>query len=158
MGGAMATGTLRQTAKISALDAARGVFFIIVGLAIRSALLFLLGPPYTFRFYYRLFITFAFLFTAFRFTHGIAVVYEFEKRATETATTPSSMKVEIVFALFALEAIFLFLMAERLGKPQSFAIWTASLLVADLGYISVSKTLKDAGFFKLLWPGYWLDR
>lgn len=207
---------MRQTIKISALDAARGVYFIIVGLAVRSALLFMLyggvattpqtsadalrippakssaipvltgvpeastksslnskgtsivntedvqhsslqQPPYI-PFGLRLVITAGFLFTAFRFTHGIAVVYEMEKKKSETETTPSSKKVELIFGLFILEAIGLFLMAEKLGTPKALIASTAVLLLADLMYVIVSKTLKDANLLRLLLPWYWVQR
>lgn len=149
----MADGKLRQTAKISSLDSARAFFLIIAGLAVRQALL---GTE--FELWVRFFIISAFLFTVFRFSHGVAVVYEFEKKATETTTTPSSKKVELIFALFALEAVFLFLMSDTLADPSSLVLSASLLLIADLGYISISKALRDASIFRLLNPFYWAAR
>src|SRR6185437_1082588 len=97
-------------------------------------------------------------FTVFRFSHGIAVVYEFEKKAAEASTTPSAKKVEQIFALFVLEGVFLFLMSKSLSKPLSFALWTTSLLLVDLIYIIVSKTLKDANTGRIIAPWYWVRR
>ncbi len=146
----------RQFAKISSLESARALFLIIVGLAVREALLFLVG--HDFHLWTRRVVTFAFLFTAFRFSHGVAVVYELEKKATETTTTPSAKKVELIFGLFTLEAIFLFLMATRLASPLRFAEFTLCLLAIDLAYITVSKTLRDLTLVRLLWPFYWRRR
>jgi hypothetical protein len=153
----------RQIIKISSLESARAIFLIIAGLAVRQALLFLLDPDsnanvHNFNFLMRLVITLAFLFTLFRFTHGVAVVYELEKKSTETSTTPSAKKVEQIFALFAMEGVFLFAMSGRLGKPDAFVLWTSFLLFSDLLYITVSKTLKDANIGRIINPRYWLLR
>jgi hypothetical protein len=158
----MSSGATRQTAKVSSLEAARTFFLVIVGLAVRQALLFLLDPTFRLqqplRFWVSIVVTSGFLFTAFRFSHGVAVVYEFEKEAAKTTTTPSSKKVEQIFALFALEGVFLFLMSERLGEPHLLALFSVGLLVSDLLYISVSKTIKDASLGRLVAPSYWLRR
>jgi hypothetical protein len=152
----MPNGKTKQIAKISSLESAKAFFIIVAGLAIKESLEFLLQADFNFT--VRFISTLAFLFTVFRFSHGIAVVYEFEKKAAEASTTPSAKKVEQIFALFVLEGVFLFLMSKSLSKPLSFALWTTSLLLVDLIYIIVSKTLKDANTGRIIAPWYWVRR
>lgn len=153
---------VRRTAKISSLDAARSFYFIIAALAVRQALLFLSGSdgviPHGFSFLVRLAIGLAFVFTVFRYSHGVALVYDLEKKTTETSTTPSSTRVELVFASLVLEVAALFLMSAALGRPHRFVYCTTALIIFDLLYICVSKTLRDAGVARILTPWYFVPR
>jgi hypothetical protein len=153
---------VRRTAKISSLDAARSFYFIIAALAVRQALLFLSGSegtiPPGFSFLVRLVIGLAFVFTVFRYSHGVALVYDLEKKTAETSTTPSSTRVELVFASLVLEVAALFLMSAALGRPHRFVYCTTALIIFDLLYICVSKTLRDAGVARILTPWYFVLR
>jgi hypothetical protein len=153
---------IRRTAKISSLDAARSFYFIIAALAVRQALLFLSGSdgaiPSGFSFSIRLIVGLAFIFTVFRFSHGVALVYDLEKKRTETTTTPSSKRVEWVFACLVLEVAALFLMSTALGQPQRFVYCTTALVICDLLYVCVSKTLRDAGLARIFFPWYFVRR
>src|ERR1035441_1808021 len=112
----MSAASLRHTAKISSLEAGRAIYFIVASLALRQALMFFLGTD--FQLWIRAILTAAFVFTVFRFSHGIAVIYELEKKSTELSTSPSSMRVEQVFAFFMLEAVFFFLLSNSLSRSE----------------------------------------
>jgi len=151
---------IRRAAKISSLDAARTFYFIIASLAIRQALLFFAGletppPAATFTFFVRLMISASFLFTVFRFSHGVALVYDIEKKTTETSATPSSKRVELVFAFLLLEVAALFLMSTTLGKPDVFVYSAMALVVCDLLYIHLGNTLRDANRLRTILQGPW---
>src|SRR5712692_4928547 len=159
----MSSATVRQTVKVSSLDAARAIYFIIAGLAIRQALIFFAHPEATepaasMPLWGRFWIAGAYLFTVFRFSHGIAVVYELEKDSTQTTTSPSSMTVELVFGLFMLEAVALFIMSLKLAEPRAFVVSVIALLAADMGYIGVSNTIRDVGVLQLMSVPYLIKR
>src|SRR6266567_8973788 len=103
----------------------------------RQALLFFAGlenpaPPASFTFLIRLAISVSFLFTVFRFSHGVAVIYDIEKKTTETSATPSSKRIELVFAFLLLEVAALFLMSTTLAKLDLFVYSTMALVACDL--------------------------
>jgi hypothetical protein len=158
----MSETNLRQTAKIASLEAARGLFFMVAALAVRESLLFARGADISIQpevpLYIRILITSGFLLTLFRYSHGVALVYELEKKIAQASTTPSLKRVETIFILFSLEAIALFLMSDSLGQPKIFVEFVAVMLLCDWLYIWASKVIRNSTMVDLSNPLFWRRR
>lgn len=133
----------RLVSRLSTLDAARAVFFIVVGLAIKQSLI-LLGhawPPKDFLtapmwpFWARAIIATGYLVTVIRFSHGVTLLYGHEKDRIENSRLPSASKISELSLFLVLLAIPLFLMADNVIETNSYIFWTAVLLVADFVYV-----------------------
>jgi len=142
----MAEPSPSQTVKIASLEAARALYFVMAALSVREALLFALGTsqmrdpviPAGIRWC----VAFGYLSTLFRYSHGIAVVYETEKQSARTSTSPSLKRVEWLFAAFSLEAGFFFLMANNLSRPFELVVFTLLMFAADIMYVAASKAIR----------------
>jgi len=150
----MAEPNPRQTVKIASLEAARALYFIMAGLSVREALLFALGtsqmrdPAITA--WIRWTVAGGYLSTLFRYSHGIAVVYETEKQSTRTSTSPSLKRVEWMFVAFSLEAAFFFLMANNLSRPFELVLFTLLMFAADIMYVAASKAIRGPLWERIL--------
>lgn len=141
----------RITSKISTLDAARTIFFIVVGLAVKQSL-GLFGhtwpsrdhadAPPDWSFWVRAFICLGYLCTVIRFSHGVTLLYGYEKERIENPSLPSATKVSELSLFLALLAIPLFLMADNIGDLQAYVICTGCMLAVDLLYIWRSEVVR----------------
>lgn len=141
----------RIISKLSTLDAARTVFFIIVGLAIKQSL-GLLGhtwpskdlpdAPAQWDIWTRAFIGLGYLCTVIRFSHGVTLLYGYEKERIESSSLPSASKVSMLSLFLVLLAIPLLLMADNIGQLESYIFWTAVMLGVDLLYIWQSNVVR----------------
>ena len=149
----------RRTAKTASLDAARTLYFVVAALSVREALIFAAGAgwPTTVASGWAWLITFGFLVTLFRYSHGVAIVYELEKTAAAESRAPTLIRTELIFVAFSTEALAFFLMARNLGQPFAVTWCVVLLLIADMGYILTSKAIRAASAIGILtsislWP------
>ena len=137
--------------KISTLDAARGIFLLVVGFSIKQSLgLFghtwpskdIQDAPREWDIWTRAFIGLGYLFTVFRFTHGVAMLHGHEKRRIENSSLPSASNVSMLSLFLVLLAIPLFLMADNIGRLEWYAGCAVALLVVDFLYVWQSNVVR----------------
>src|SRR5262245_35512738 len=158
----MASASTSRPVRTASLEVARGLYLATAALSAREALLFARGdtPASAAVFWWpvRAFVVAGFLTTLFRYSHGVAVVYEIEKKAAQESTIPSTKRLELIFGAFVLEAVAFFLMASSLGEPKR-SVWFAMLLLtADLLYVGFSKTIRSATMWQIWSPLTLLQR
>jgi hypothetical protein len=140
----------KLTSRTSTLEAARTVYFIVIGLAIKQSL-GLFGhvwpsrdipsaPPWPF--WARVIVGTGYLVTVIRFSHGITLLYGHEKEQIENSSLPSASKISELSLFLILLAIPLFLMADNITNLQAYAVWTALMLAADFIYAWRSKVVR----------------
>jgi hypothetical protein len=139
----------RTIAKLSTLDAAKVIYFIIVGLAIRESLA-LLSPfqndPTNAGGYglgERILVGLGFVVTALRFSHGVSILCGYEKERVEKSTIPSPTKIFLLYLFLAGLAILLFLMADNIHHARTFMVFTLLTFSLDLFYIWVSGVVRN---------------
>ncbi len=135
--------------RVSTLDAARTVFFIVVGLAIKQSLgLFshawpgLAGAP-AWPFLVRSVIGVGYLVTVLRFSHGVTLLYGHEKERIEQSGIPSASKISELSLFLVLLAVPLFLMADNITEFQSYVFWAALMLAMDALYVWRSNVIRQ---------------
>lgn len=149
------------TSKLSTLDAARAIYFIVVGLAIKQSLVLFSHdwPPQNIKtpfawwsWFDRSLVGIGYLFTVLRYSHGVSLLHAFEKERIETSTLPSATRVFWLSVFLTLLAIFLFLMADNLPSSfHTFLIFTALMIIVDLLYIFLSGVIKKPFNFFVRW-------
>ena len=141
----------RLTSKLSTLEAARAIYFIIAGLAIRQSLgIFAHNWNQNFAssdiswwgWDERLLVGIGYLVTVIRFSHGISLLHGHEKERVENSTLPSSGRISLLALFLVLTAIFLYLMADNIVRFQVYVILTAIVLLTDLAYILASGVVR----------------
>src|SRR5437667_12354525 len=115
----------KRASKLATLDAARTVYFIIVGLAIKQSLgLFshewpsstIRDAPAYWTFFDRLLVGLGYLVTVLRFSHGVSQLHGYEKERIETSGLPSSARVLGLSAFLVLLGIIFYLMADNITQ------------------------------------------
>jgi hypothetical protein len=141
----------RIISKVSTLDAARTIFFIVVGLAIKQSLgLFghtwpsreLSDAPPEWGLLVRVIICLGYLCTVIRYSHGVTLLYGHEKERIENQRLPSASKVSALSLFLVLLAIPFFLMADNIGNLRAYVICTGCMLAIDLLYIWRSEIVR----------------
>ncbi|HKP36565.1 MAG TPA: hypothetical protein VJT71_06875, partial [Pyrinomonadaceae bacterium] len=143
----------RLTSKLSTLEAARAIYFIIAGLAIRQSLVIFThnwnkdaatsGIDISWwGWYERLLVGIGYLITVIRFSHGISLLHGHEKERVEKTTLPSSGRIYLLSLFLVLMAIFLYLMADNIVQFPVYVALTAIVLFLDLAYILVSGVVR----------------
>lgn len=152
--------TSRLISRVSTLEAARTVFFIVVGLAIKQSLGlfghtwpskdFPVAPNWPF--WARTIIAAGYLVTVIRFSHGVTLLYGHEKQRIENSNLPSASKISQLSLFLVLLAIPLFLMADNIIETDSYIFWTAIMLAADFVYVLRSGVVRYPlkRFFKII--------
>src|ERR1041385_1937325 len=141
----------KRNAKIATLDAARTIFFIIVGLAIKESLALFAHDwravktksPKWWTWDIRALVGIGYIWTALRYSHGVSQLYGYEKDQIEKSGLPSSSRVLGLSLFLALLGILLFLMADNITRFKWFVIWTSLMLVVDFVYISLSQVVRN---------------
>lgn len=149
----------KLVSRVSTIDAARAVFFIIVGFAIKQSLgLFShTWPPKDFpdaplwAGWVRWFVAIGYLVTVIRFSHGVILLWGHEKERIEKSNLPAPSKISLLAVFLVLLAISLFLMADNIVATESYIFWTAALVIADFVYILQSGVVRRPlrRFFRL---------
>src|SRR5262249_20297873 len=117
----------KRNAKIATLDAARTIFFIVVGLAIKQSLgLFAHdwptvqpNAPAWWKWNVRALVGVGYIATALRYSHGISQLYGYEKDQIENSGLPSSSRVLGLSLFLALLGILFYLMADNQSASSS---------------------------------------
>ena len=143
----MSTRT-KTLSKLSTLDAAKAIYFIIVALAIRESLP-LLSPVTEIenyeatKYWTQIILGLGFVLTALRFSHGIAMLYGYEKERVEQSTLPSPRRV-LLFSLFLISlGMLFFLMAHNLASHRrTFSGLAVLMFLTDLAYICASGVIR----------------
>lgn len=147
------------TSKLSSLDAARAIYFIVVGLAIKQSLL-LFGhgwPPQNvttafdwWRWSDRLLVGAGYLFTVLRYTHGVSSLYAYEKERIEKSSLPSAVRVFWLSVFLTILGILFFLMADNIAAGfLTYLRFTFLMLTVDFLYIALSGVVRSPyNFFK----------
>jgi hypothetical protein len=141
----------RLVSRVSTVEAARTVFFIVVGLAIKQSLgLFAHSWPSkdfpnapTWPFWARAIIAAGYLVTVIRFSHGVTLLYGHEKERIENSSLPSATKISQLSLFLVLLAIPLFLMADNIIETNSYIFWTAIMVALDIVYILKSDVVRQ---------------
>src|SRR5947209_1238730 len=135
----------KRSSKLATLDAARTIFFIIVGLAIAQSLgLFahdwppwtMRNPPEGWNWSGRFLIGFGYLVTVLRFSHGVSQLCEVEKDAILGSRPPSSARSLMLYFFLSLLGILFYLMADNITNLSWYLAWTAFMSGVDFVYIA----------------------
>lgn len=150
----------RLVSRISTLDAARAVYFIVIGLAIQRSLGLLthVWPPNqtpnspNWPLWARAIIAAGYLVTVIRFSHGVTLLYGHEKQRIESSTLPSASSISLLSLFLVLLAIPFFLMADSITETDWYISWTAIMLGVDFVYILISGVVRQPlrRIFKIL--------
>jgi hypothetical protein len=133
----------RLISRVSTLDAARVVFFIVVGFAIKQSL-GLFGhtwPPRDFPYalywpiWARVLIGAGYLVTVIRFSHGVVLLHTHEMKRLQTSSLPSASKISELSLFLVLLGVLLFLMADNITELRAYALWSALMFAVDFLYI-----------------------
>lgn len=139
----------KQTSKLSTLDAASKIYFIIAGLAIKQSLgLFskdwqekhTQGMPVHWGWF--LIIT-GYLATILRYSHGISLLHGHELDRIRNSTLASAAKVTLLSLFMVLMGTFFFLMADSVAEFEHYLFWTVVVLFTDLMYIIINGVARD---------------
>jgi hypothetical protein len=140
----------KLVSRSSTLEAARTVYFIVIGLAIKQSLGLLAhawpskdfpnAPPWPW--WVRGAVAAGYLFTVIRFSHGVTLLYGHEKERIENANLPSSTKISELSLFMVLLAIPFYLMADNITQPSAYIAWTAMMLAVDFLYILRSNVVR----------------
>jgi nucleoside 2-deoxyribosyltransferase len=141
----------KRSSKIATLEAARTIFFIIVGLAIRQSLgLFAhdwspnsTNGPIWWTWVDRSLLGFGFVATALRYSHGVSQLYGYERDQVETSGLPSSSRILGLSLFLALLGILFYLMADNITRFSWFVVWTGLMLFVDFIYIALSQVVRN---------------
>lgn len=141
----------RQTSKLSTLEAARAIYFIIAGLAIRQSLGIFAhswqqdgttGSANLWGWDERLLVGIGYLITVLRFSHGISLLHGHEKERIENSTLPSSRRISLLSLFLVLIAIFLYMMADNIAQFRAYVVFASIVLITDLAYILASGVVR----------------
>lgn len=140
----------KLVSRVSTIDAARAVFFIIIGFAIKQSLALFshTWPPKDFPDapqwpgWVRWTIAIGYLVTVIRFSHGVILLWGHEKERIENSNPPAPSKISLLALFLVLLAIPLFLMADNIVATESYLFWMAVLMVADYVYILQSGVVR----------------
>jgi len=151
-------------AKLSTLDAAQRIFFIVAALGIRQSLVFLGHDNSSnssndtivkFSNLELVVIGFGYLTTALRFSHGVSLLYGHEKERVDNSTLPSSSRVFLLAIFMVTLAILLYLMAASMLDFRTYLIFTLIMLVVDFVYILLSGVVRGVPYrlltFWIVW-------
>ncbi|MFL6213313.1 MAG: hypothetical protein ACJ74J_05400 [Blastocatellia bacterium] len=144
---------VKNVSKLSTLDAARSIYFIIVGLAIKQSLV-LFGhswPPQSVETIFawwslpdRLLVGAGYLFTTLRYTHGISSLYAYEKERIESSSLPSATRVFWLSVFLTSLGILFFLMADTImASFRTYLLFTSMMLIMDGSYILLSGVVRS---------------
>ncbi len=142
--------SIKLVSRSSTLEAARTVYFIVVGLAIKQSLgLFSHTWPSKdfpnapdWNFWVRATIALGYLVTVIRFSHGVTLLFGHEKERIENSNLPSATKISELSLFLVLLAVPLFLMADNIIELDSYIFWSAALLAVDFAYVLRSKVVR----------------
>lgn len=141
----------RLVSRLSTLDAAKAVFFLIVGFAVKQSL-GLFGHAWPSKdfpsapnwpLWARAIIAAGYLFTVIRFSHGVTLLYGHEKQRIEKSKLPSASKISELSLFLVLLAIPLYLMADNIVETNSYITWTAIMIGTDFVYILRSEVVRN---------------
>lgn len=133
--------------KLSTLDAAQRIFFIVVALGIRESLALLNNPSseivgaYVFNLW-RWLTGFGYLTTALRFSHGVSLLYGHETERVKNSMLPSPSRVFWLAAFMLTLSILLYLMAANILNARGYLLFTILMLIVDLLYILASGVVR----------------
>jgi hypothetical protein len=153
----------KQTFKLSTLDGAQRIYYIVAGLAIRESLSVLGGgtastasqafagiPHFTLA---RWIVGLGYLTTVLRFSHGIALLHGYETERVKSSAFPSASSGRLLtLALFmAVLSILLYLMAVNIFDLRRYLLLALAVLVLDLLYVLRSGVVRgiSRGVFRL---------
>lgn len=153
---------LKQTSKLSTLRAARAIYFIVAGLAIKQSLILfsyewppqaLMHTPYRgWVWYDRVFVGLAYLFTVLRYSHGISLLCAYEQEQIEASALPSRSLVFQLFVFVSCMGIFLFLLADTVASNfRNYLLFVLIMMVFDVGFILKSKVVRKPYKFLQRW-------
>jgi hypothetical protein len=124
----------RNIDKLSTLDAAQRIYFILAALAIRESFFpgSMLSPPNpTFVGLAKLSMTVGYLVTLVRFSHGISLLHGSVKAKVEQSQLPTAGGVAVISVFLVSLGIFLFLMADSIASLSLCLLWFLFLLALD---------------------------
>ena len=140
------------TSKLSTLDGAQKIFYIVAGLAIKESLSFMSGQTKGHEELVKLplfeaakwIIGLGYLATALRFCHGVALLYGHETETVKNWALPSSSPLRIFrLAVFmSTLAILLYLMAENILAPSAYLALAFALFFVDCVFIVQSRVVR----------------
>jgi hypothetical protein len=145
----------KVTSKLATIEAARAIYFIVVGLAIKESLVVLASPVSEDRqnlpLWELLFVGSGYLITAIRFSHGIAMLRGHEEEKIKTTNLPSSKRISLISLFIVLLAISLYLMSMNLSSFPGYLLFTLAVLVTDLFLIVFSRIIRKPFRLKKGW-------
>lgn len=132
----------KNISKLATIEAARGIFFIVVGLAIKESLTQVaskcdgcwnsIQAISDSKWLCLIIVSFGYLLTAVRFSHGISLLIGHEKSRLEETSLPSSRRISLGSVLIVLVSILLYLMANSLFDLNHYIFSTILMLGAHL--------------------------
>jgi nucleoside 2-deoxyribosyltransferase len=149
----------KRNSKIATLEAARTIFFIVVGLAIRQSLglfahdwsLTSTNAPVWWTWDIRLLVGVGYITTALRYSHGISQLYGYERDQIETSGLPSSSRILGLSLFLSLLGILFYLMADNITRFSWFVVWTGLMLGVDFIYIAMSQVVRNPWVRLIRW-------
>ncbi|MET0752112.1 MAG: hypothetical protein ABWZ66_02010 [Pyrinomonadaceae bacterium] len=148
----------KLTSKLATLEAARTIFFIVVGLGIKESLgIFSLSSsirPTNWHWITFFIVGAGYLFTAIRFIHGVSMYHGHEKWRLENSNLPSSKRILTSAFFIILMAVSLYLMAINITNFQRYVCFTATMLLVDLCLIHFTEAISNTFSFETLFRGW----
>lgn len=137
----------KNISKLSTLDAARTVYFIIVGLAIKESLTLFSNSKTNYGSVFlhggdQYLICIGYLATVIRFAHGISLLYGFEKERVEKTTLPSAGRIMGLSFFLVVMGIMFFLMGHNIARFNPYVKCTVLLFIFDFIYIWLSGVVR----------------